>query len=412
VSDALDILARANPIPEAMRQEVEARALEIAPSWQTDSPPMGRGSHALNRRLAIVAIAALSLVVAGTALGLRGQWLDFMSAEPAPPKIVKMFAELDMGAPAGMATDVTAHDARRVPVPDNAGEMHSFWVAPTRPGGFCVDVADSGGGCDKLGVAPLGVTWQAQNSDGRRPANHAVSTQIYGHANSRYVDAVKIRFADGDSVEPALTWVSKPINAGFFFFDVPREHRVGGHEAILVQGLDANENVVTSSFSNPSDETLPPPDALLEDKSELARTQTADGDAILWSAPTRYGGSCSWLEIGGQSYAGAGCLSAGTAAEPGGSFRIIPTEHAVVVAGRFDSRFETVQFGFADQTLITAPLIQGLLLFAVPPEHLTPEAQLVQIRPRTSEGSTPIDYEIFPGTPVCETPLPTRESCA
>jgi hypothetical protein len=411
MSNALAMLVGANPVPPSRRDEIQGRALALTGAWQTVEPILSPDPRRARRRTAVAVIAGLSLLVAvGTALALRADWFDFSHAEPAPPKVMKSFAALDVGAPPGMATGVIASEARRVPVADNNGRTHAFWVAPTRHGGWCVEIPSVGdGGCERLGTLPLSTAWTSAGPDGRRPPNHA-TTQIDGWANARYVDSVAIRFADGKVVRPAVVWVSPPIHGGFFLYDVPPAHLKLGHEATSVEAYDAAGNLVTAD--EPSVERIPPPDAVMDDRTELARTLTAEGDAILWTAPTRYDSSCYWVEIGGEPRSLGPCLPAGYANEPGRPrFRLIPTAHAVVVVGRVNPRFEHVVLGWADFTETNAPLEDGILLYAIPAEHLTPETQLVEIRVTTRQGSTVINEQVLPGLPPCMTPLPTTAKC-
>ena len=127
MSTVIETLERANPVPDAPT----ARALELAGSWHDVEPAALPGGQ---RRRFVVAIAAASiaLLAAGAALALRADWIDFSAAEPAPPKVVRSFAHLDVEAPPGMAPNAIAGETRRIPVTDNTGRVHTFWVAPTR----------------------------------------------------------------------------------------------------------------------------------------------------------------------------------------------------------------------------------------------------------------------------------------
>jgi hypothetical protein len=323
------------------------------------------------------------------------------------------FHELDVQAPPGMKTGVIPAEARRVPVPDNTGRTRTFWIAPTRRGGWCLDIADVGGGCEKLGTIPLGTTWGAEGrAVPSQTRDHPVITEIYGSANAEWVDSVAITFDDGEVAHPSVVWVSKPIDAGFFFFEVPPEHRTAGHEVASVEAYDAAGKLVTRETDRASaNEAGPPPDAVVAQKQEIGRAAGADGDAVLWIAPTRYDATCSWVEIGGKSHA-ANCTPEGYLGELGGSqFVLVPTEHAVVVTGRFSDRYGSVALDFADFTSVAVPLTHGLFLYAIPAEHLKPATQLVGMRALTKRGETLINHQIPPGMPPCETALPTKEVC-
>src|SRR5690242_16061590 len=77
MSDVLELLARANPIPEAKRPELEARTSALADSRRLRTAAATKTSTRSLLRLAVVAIVGLLvLVVAGTALAVRAHWLD------------------------------------------------------------------------------------------------------------------------------------------------------------------------------------------------------------------------------------------------------------------------------------------------------------------------------------------------
>jgi hypothetical protein len=411
MSDVLELLARANPIPEAKQPEMEARAFALANSWRVRATAATETSPRSRWQLAVVAIVgAFVLVGVGTALALERHWLDFSKAEPAPPQIVTAFADLDVGAPPGMASDVDAHNARGVPVVDNNGTTRTVWVAPTQHDGFCV-IQDVGGGCETLGTMPLNITWGAVGPDGRRPSDPRVMTQIYGDANARWVDSLLIKFADGDTARPPVTWVSQPINFGFFYYDVPPEHRVGGHEATKIEALDADGNVVTESYADSANQPIPSVDAIQGEKTAVVRAQTPDGEAILWRAPTRYRSTCTWVQLGDRAHMVAPCLGAGYLEDGGPRFTWMPTERSVLIAGQVDPRFDRVQLDFADYSHISLKLVDGFLLFSIPPDHLVATKQLVAIHVLNQDGSTAIDREIPPGLSGCYAPLPTKETC-
>ena len=109
-TDALMLLQRADPVdsgalPTGDSEQARALADRI----------VGRR----NRRPAfvLVLLAVLAAVVIATpALGGARQRIVqlFASANPAPTRVVEDFAELDVGAPSGMAPGVIAGEAREV----------------------------------------------------------------------------------------------------------------------------------------------------------------------------------------------------------------------------------------------------------------------------------------------------------
>jgi hypothetical protein len=402
MSTAIGALARANPVPAAMRDELDAYALTLRDAWRAAEPVDVRVRGGRRRIVVALAVGVVVLLAASAALALRGDWIDFSKAEHAPPRVVKLFADENVEAPPGMGPGVISAETRRIPVRDNTGRVHTFWVAPTRRGGWCLDVVGVGGGCNRISADPLALIW---GYVGRRPGPTAPANEIFGYVAARWVDSVVVRFADGGSVRPRVVWVSPPINGGFLYYRVPR-----GREATSVEGLDASGELVVAEYGDSDGAPVPPPYALLGERTELARAATPDGEAVLWTAPTRYGGTCRWIEIGGTPHpvpSPIGCVPRSYAHAVA---RWVPTAHSVVVAGRFDSRFRTAMLTFADYAHAAVPLHDGVLMYVVPSDHLTPGTELAEIRAVPRRGS-PTNIEIVPGLSGCEAPLPTATPC-
>jgi hypothetical protein len=406
MSDVLEVLARANPIPEAKQPEMEARASELTHSWRLQTAEATPRNH---WRLIVVAIAAaLGLIVAGTAVAVRGHWLTFSKAKPTPHRISKAFSELRVGAPPGTVPGFASDEkARRLLVVGNNGRTRTFWIAPTKYGGFCA-VLPGGGGCEKFGIVPLNIAWGAADANGRRPSDPRVMTQVSGAVDAGSIDSVLVRFADGKTVRPLVTWVSQPIDRGFFSYDVPPEHRVRNHRVTKVEALDAAGNVVTESYGDFTNPPVPPVDALQDEKAALARAQTPEGDAILWRAPTRYGTTCAWVQLGDRAQMVAGCEGV-RYVNP--SFTFMPTRRSVVVAGQVPLRFDRVELEFADLSHVSAKVVHGFLLYSIPAEHLVAAKQLVALRVLSDDGSTAFEEELTLGLSGCHAPLPTTKTC-
>src|SRR5439155_18784164 len=82
-------------------------------NWQEVLRRVKRTRH--RRRAALLAgLAGAAVLIAPTALALRGTIVDFFKAEPAPQRVVLDFAQLDVGAPAGMETGVIFRQARAI----------------------------------------------------------------------------------------------------------------------------------------------------------------------------------------------------------------------------------------------------------------------------------------------------------
>jgi hypothetical protein len=378
----------------------------------------GRAAHdtrnerrrgAFKTGLALAAIVVAFLLVA-PAVGIRIPVLDFWSADKAPPKVVQDFESLGEGAPPGMDPGAIPGETRKVSLPDGS----TLWVAPTKHGGFCT-LGTRSGGCDKLGTWPLGVSWGASRlarPPGKSPLGRIPITAfdlLEGHANSRFVDSVEIRFADGEIERPALTWVSEPIHQGFFVYRIPEEHRRPGHEIEAVVGLDADGGVVVDA-TRPGAEALRevPRDAVVDERKERARISTSRGEAVVWEAPTRYEGRCAWLELPGRVYPFVPCMAEGYRY---GLFavRFVPTTDDVLVVGWVESRYARVEVEFADGSKLALEPRSGFILSELPAANLVRGHEAVAIVGRDATGR-----ELPPRIPVqaaygrgrCFGPLP------
>jgi hypothetical protein len=84
--------------------------------------------------------------------------------------------------------------------------LHTLVLSKIRDGSFCYRLAGAGQGCDQ--PASLEVSWKP----GR----------VVGSVSSQYASGVVIRFTNGTSVRPGISWLTGPVRAGFFFYPIPR----------------------------------------------------------------------------------------------------------------------------------------------------------------------------------------------
>lgn len=269
-NQAFELLRAANPVPGTATAPKRWRPARVA---------------------LVLAALALCLLIVAPAVGIDVPRLDFWKAEKAPQKVVQDFETLSEGAPPGMDPGAIPGETRKVTLADG----QTLWVAPTRHGGFCTS-GRTGGGCDKLGTNPMSVSWYAD----RIPAGQAprlppsgLYEWIGGHVNGKYADGVEVRFTDGRSERPALAWVSEPINAGFFHYAIPDN----GREIASVDALDADGRVIARDDGGREPLEAPQPDAVVEERQVALQLPTDRGDAVIWKAPTRYEGRCTWFEF-------------------------------------------------------------------------------------------------------------------
>lgn len=167
-------------------------------------------------------VVLLAATVAGAALVLPAlaftnaipRISDWFSNPRAPTSAIVLFAELGRGAPSGMDPRVIASETRtlmRLTLAD--GTSVRLFLAPTRQGGFCLDIEGLGGGCDARREIPFNVGSAAR----RYPQGSAV---VYGSALPAKAVETEIRPARGPSERVSLTRVSTPIDAGFFVVNI------------------------------------------------------------------------------------------------------------------------------------------------------------------------------------------------
>lgn len=224
---------------DSSRGSAKARLIEEMHQEQPSRIARRLGSRR-RARVAIVAllVAALTSIGAVVAFALGVVPVDFNSAEKASPTspAFKEFAQLDESAPAGMPTGVIASETRIVTsYPLTTGQSVVLAVAPTKSGGFCAHFSNSGGGgCDRDRAIPFsrGISIPGQVA----PGATKIDGQLFvsGWTLVHGASSVDVLFEDGSDVEVPLTWVSQPVDAGFFFYDVPAEHRVSGRAPIAL----------------------------------------------------------------------------------------------------------------------------------------------------------------------------------
>lgn len=396
--EAFERLRRANPVS---RDAARERAASIGRRdlsglvFSADARPFAPSRRRWFRPVLAVAVLTAAFVGVASAVGLQLPVLDFGSAEKAPPRVVKDFAGFDVGAPSGMAPGVVAEETRRIMTARFTGAKHELWVAPTREGGFCELWTGSFGGCDRFGTVPLGVT-RIYGGSSPLPQGAGSLVALGGHASAAYVTDVEIRFADHAVARPTIVWVSRPIGAGFFAYDVPPEHREPGHEVTAVVALDGNGNVVTEDTEAAASQgDGPPPDAVVSDEKAIASTGTHAGVATLYVASTRYSGRCAWLEVAGRNVLFTPCVPHGYAFAPF-ALRFAPTAADVVLAGWAGERVASVVVRYADGDEATVHPRDGFVLYRLPAAHLTPGHQATTLLGEDSTGATLHELAVAP----------------
>jgi hypothetical protein len=190
----------------------------------------------------------VAVLVAPAALALRSTITDFFRSEPAPQRLVVDFERQDVGAPPHLENRVIYDQTRKIFERKLAnGKTLTLWVAPNRRGGYCtlfVEQGRRGGfGClwDKRPAISPG--FEVHGSISPEGVIQSGPVLVSGSVGEDQAETIELHYQDGDVERQALTWVSSPIDASFFLFEVPEEHWGKGHqfERLVLRDADGRE---------------------------------------------------------------------------------------------------------------------------------------------------------------------------
>jgi hypothetical protein len=318
--------------------------------------------HSRRRRVALVLAAALAVGVAAPALGLHRTIVSFFESEPAPERTQIEFARMGIAAPVGLGPNVIHEETRKVMERELDGKVRPLYVAPTQRGGFCWLWEGRMGSCGRThpDQRALGVTGLVSE---RGP------TLVAGHVLDSAIEKLELRYEDGRQVEIPIVWVSPPIDAGFYAYEVAPETLREGHRAKALVALDRDgDERVRHEFRYQDPRWESGPDGLprIADRSQLRtlfdfraqngahfqfRVAPAPGDKLCYAY--NGGGGCRSPKFPGS------VLHLGV--QGGGA--------TVVVCCDAGADAATVELGFEDSDRIELPTVEGFLLYELPPEH-------------------------------------------
>lgn len=330
------------------------------------------------RRLTLAAAAALAIVVAAPALGLHRTIISFFESEPAPER-----AQLDFGrmsvVPVGIGPDVVPGGARKILERELEGKRRSLYVAPTESGGFCWTWSKLTSSCGRLTdkQGSLGVTW-LEGPNG--------ATSIMGHLLDPEIEKLELRYEDGTREEIPFVWVSPPIDAGFYGYQMPEGQLREGHRAQTLVALDADGDQIVSHpfhYSDPRWESGPDGLPKVADRSQLRtlfnfrdrngvqrhlRVAPAPGDKLCYAYNN--GGGCRSPKFPG-SVLNLGVQGGGT---------------SVFVCCEVGADAATVVLRFEGGHQIELPTVKGFLLYELTLDRYTPGRRLNLIISRDANG--------------------------
>ena len=210
------------------------------------------GAGGARRRTAFVlAAAALALaaaLLATPAFGL-GDYLAHLLAnrKPAhrPPDLIQRMFQNMYDARPDDATGVIPGKARVAISLTIPGFGHkNLWVAPTRSGGYCSSL-----GCNRTRSEPFRVQLGVGGPTSGRAAVQGSRDQhvfIEGDTVLRNARRIAIQYESRSDLKPLLrgdrkplVWIKKPIDAGFFLFEVPKSHWEPGQRPVAIAVYDS-----------------------------------------------------------------------------------------------------------------------------------------------------------------------------
>lgn len=242
------------PLSQALDQLVTVPA-DAFGDW--DDVLSRAGVRTVGRRTAIAATVAIGVVVlfATPAFGLLRDLISRIdvpfTGTSAPLEIKQQFYDLSLGIPPTLAPEAIPSQARKVASFRVAGKTHVLWVAPTRRGGYCWAFTRGLGGCRSVRntkpqtrtargfVHPelLGVSFTES-----RPGQ--ALTSIAGDLLAPNAATLELVYADRTTTRVRFYFVSKPIDAGFFFAAVPAGHSTAKTRAVAVVLRDKAGRVI------------------------------------------------------------------------------------------------------------------------------------------------------------------------
>ena len=275
------------------------------------------------RRTVALAVALVLVVVLATpAFGVQGYVLQllgrknvsFGSSPPAPNVVKKEFLDMPIGAPQQWNTPLQAAKTRVVATFSIAGHPRKLFVAPTRSGGYCYLFEEAFGGCRqtradrRIGAqGQFGVTFNGPPP--KQHLNESIVTRVGGDLTAPTAAKITARYADGTTTDIPFVWVSAPIAAGFFSFDIPTDHWNTQHRllSLTLYGTRGKQlgRQTFPYITHPKPVRIPPPRTITPKTRTLPvappvapSTPTQSGSADGFHVVVGHNGQVQFTQIG------------------------------------------------------------------------------------------------------------------
>lgn len=381
-----------------------------------------RADSSLRRFALVAASLLLAVVLSAPALGWHRTILDWLDAEEASSEVKLEFARLGIGAPAEHQLGIEHEQARKVTSVAHGGKSYTLSVAPTKSGGFCFWWQGLTASCRQerqpppayrergsrdLATFRLGTIWM--------PDAHGVMQSIAGNLIGDDIEQLSAVYADGSRETIPVVWVSAPIDAGFYLYFVPDEHRVPGKQLaeLLATGADGDpvarqtfELTPASELERPVElpdglRTTLPAKAIVSRATKLIDFEASNGRRVtLWEMPTTEGGVCYVLTRGSGCPPGpldiplAGGLLGGS----------VP----VLFSGQTRADVAEVLLRFEDGAEKRISPTKGYVLVEIPPRSYERGHRLTESVALDGAGSVLARYPFDPssgGSYPCDKPI-------
>jgi hypothetical protein len=330
--------------------------------------------------LALPVAAAVAVIVVGSALALYRDTIDFWSAPPAPERIIVDFEEMRARADVGLGfgPNVIPGEARRVAFFELEGEQRPLFVVPTEDGGFCSRLHFHGS-CGRI------LPTQPAFASGGLQSEHGRLDWISGHFLDADIRRIEVEYADGATVPVPFVWITAPIDAGFFAFDVPPDRETRDRGAAFVRAFDEDGDEIARSelpYDDPRWQTEPDGLPRIADRSQKRTLfDLRDHKGNPWTlvvAPAPEEKLCWAYNFGSGCFSPRFPRTNDQLGLKGGG--------VISVCCAVGDGVATVMLNFQDGTRMELEPIDGFLLGLVPSEHYAPGRRLERIVMLDADG--------------------------
>lgn len=380
-----------------------------------------RARDGYRRAVMLTAGIVVAIALSAPALGWHRTIINWLDADEASQKVQLQFAQLGIGAPPEFKLGIDHEQARTVTEVTNGGKTYVLSVAPTKNGGFCFWWEDLTASCRQERTPPrfrerrsgdlatfrLGTIWM--------PDSKGVIQSVAGNLIGADAEQLIAIYADGERVEIPVTWVSEPIDAGFYLYFVPSKNRQAGQHMTALEATDSEGKVVARQTFEltpaseierraqlPDGETVSlPAKAIVSKAVKLIDFHASNGRQVtLWEMPTTEGGVCFVHNRGGGCPPGPLDVPLATGIS-GGS---VP----VLFAGQARPDVVEVVLRFEDGTEERIRPTRGYVLIEIPPHNYVRGHRLIETLALNVDGAVLAKHRTNPasgGVYPCEEPI-------